>query len=247
MIQKKKLNEGLYDNFDPRKCEIIYYNHYQEDWGEEGDEDITDLYNILIYDINGNIAYDEDGLLLTELDDLLGDDISYMIWHNEGEENTDPQLKRRYPYVLRNLEENNFKNIDEAVEFFFGESLCQYYPNMHGYIMQDGTCIALGEYTDHNEICKIPQINNKWEFVALGNIRCSNSSFDLIQKPTMEQKRALRKLIANSTDLTVDIFSSNKDTPLTSAIYYGESDPDFVLGQIDRFFNEGIKLRGNYL
>lgn len=239
------LSEGLYDNFDPRDCEIIYYKHYQEDWGEDGDEDIQDLYDILIYDMNGSIIYDEDGLLLTEVDDLLGDDISYLIYYNKGEENTNPELKKYYPYVLRNFNKYEYNNIDEAIKHLFRDNLCDYYPNMHGYILEDGTCIALGN-ADHNEICRIPQINDKWEFIAMGNIRCSNSSFDLIQMPTAEQRRVLRKLIANSNDLAVDIFSAEKDIPLTSAMYRGEPDPNFVLGQIDRFFNDGIKLSGSY-
>lgn len=263
MIQKKKitesklndiieesiiriLNEGLYDNFDPRDCDIIYYNHYQENWGDEDNEDdIENIYDILIYDMNHTIIYENEGLLGYELEDLLGEDIANMIINNEGGYNLNPALKNIYSFVLTDFNEHTFGDANEDARQIFRSQLCDYYPNLHGYIMQDGTCISLG-YEDHNTICKIPQINDKWEFVALGNIRCSNSSFDLIQKPTMAQKRVLRKLIANSTDLTVDIFSSNKNVPLTSAIYYGESDPDFVLGQIDRFFNEGIKLKGNY-
>ena len=234
----------MYDNFDPRDADIIYYNHYQEDWGDEDEEDVQDLYDISIYDMYGYVIYEGDGLLNYELVDLLGDNISYMIIDNKGEQNTNPTNKQYYPYVLRDFNKYEYSNIEETVKQIFKNYLCDYYPNMHGYIMQDGTCISLG-YNDHNEICRIPQINDKWEFVALGNIRCGNSSFDLIQKPTSEQKKALRKLIANSNDLTVDIFSKDENMPLTSAMYKGESDPNYVLGQIDRFFTQGIKLTGN--
>mgnify|MGYP003293272416 CR=1 FL=1 len=88
-------------------------------------------------------------------------------------------------------------------------------------------------------------INDKFEFIALGNIRCSENFFDLIQPPTYEQKICLRKLIANAEDLSVDIYSENGDETLTSAIYYGKVDPSVVLSQINRFFREGVKLNPN--
>ena len=243
--QLSLLREGLYDDFDVRDADIIYYNHYQEDWGDEEEPDIQDLYNILIYDMDGNTIYENDGLLIYELDDILGEDISSMIYNNESEPNTNQQLNKYYPYRLNYINSHEFGDVNETAKQLFKNQLTEYYPNLHGYIMEDGTCIDLGG-DDHNTICKIPQINDKWEFIALGNIRCSNSFFDLIQEPTREQKYALRKLIANSNDLSVDIFSEDSDSPITSAIYYGSPNPSYVLGEIDRFFNEGINLRGGY-
>lgn len=239
------LNEGLYDNFSVEDADIIYYNKYQENWGDDEEEDMKDVYNILIYDMDGNQIYEEDGLLSYELDDLLGEDISYKICNNEGEINRNQQLKQYYPYCLSDFNSHTFGDINETAKKLFKNQLCDYFPNLHGYIMQDGTCINLG-YDDHNTICKIPQINDKWEFIALGNIRCSESFFDLIQEPTYQQKLALRKLIANSNDLSVDIFSEDSDSPLTSAIYNGNPEPSYVLGEISRFFDEGIKLQGGY-
>ena len=241
--EENLLKEGLYDDFDVRDADVIYYNHYQEDWGDE--EDIQDLYDILIYDMDGNIIYENDGLLLYELDDILGKDISYMIYNNESEPNTDSFLSKNYPYRLNYINSHEFGDVNETAKQLFKNQLTEYYPNLHGYIMEDGTCIDLGG-DDHNTICKIPQINDKWEFIALGNIRCSNSFFDLIQEPTREQKYALRKLIANSNDLSVDIFSEDSVSPLTSAIYRGTPNPSYVLGEIERFFDEGINLQGGY-
>ena len=243
--QLSLLREGLYDDFDVRDADIIYYNHYQEDWGDEEEPDIQDLYNILIYDMDGNTIYENDGLLLYELDDILGEDISSMIYNNESEPNTNQQLNKYYPYRLNYINSHEFGDVNETAKQLFKNQLTEYYPNLHGYIMEDGTCIDLGG-DDHNSICKIPQIDDKWEFIALGNIRCSNSFFDLIKEPTREQKYALRKLIANANDLSVDIFSEDSDSPITSAIYYGSPNPSYVLGEIDRFFNEGMNLRGGY-
>ena len=243
--QLSLLREGLYDDFDVRDADIIYYNHYQEDWGDEEEPDIQDLYNILIYDMDGNTIYENDGLLIYELDDILGEDISSMIYNNESEPNTNQQLNKYYPYRLNYVNSHEFGDVNETAKQLFKNQLTEYYPNLHGYIMEDGLCIDLGG-DDHNSICKVPQIDDKWEFIALGNIRCSNSFFDLIKEPTREQKYALRKLIANANDLSVDIFSEDSDSPITSAIYYGSPNPSYVLGEIDRFFNEGINLRGGY-
>ena len=244
MGESKIIKEGLYDNFDIRDADIIYYNHYQEDWGDEEEPDIQDLYNILIYDMDGNTIYENDGLLLYELDDILGENISSMIYNNESEPNTNPQLNKYYPYRLNYINSHEFGDVNETAKQLFKNQLTEYYPKLHGYIMQDGTCIDLGE-DDHNTITKIPQINDKWEFVELGNIRCLKDSFDLIQEPTREQKYALRKLIANSNDLTIDIYSKDSDYVLTSARYIGNLNPSYILGQIDRFFDEGINLIGN--
>lgn len=243
--EEKLLKEGLYDDFDVRDADIIYYNHYQEDWGDEEEPDIQDLYDILIYDMDGNIIYENDGLLIYELDDILGEDISYMIYNNESEPNTDSFLSKNYPYRLNYINSHEFGDVNETARQLFKNQLTEYYPKLHGYIMQDGTCIDLGD-DDHNTITKIPQINDKWEFVELGNIRCLKDSFDLIQEPTREQKYALRKLIANSNDLTIDIYSKDSDYVLTSARYIGNLNPSYILGQIDRFFDEGINLQGGY-
>lgn len=243
--QLSLLREGLYDDFDVRDADIIYYNHYQEDWGDEEEPDIKDLYNILIYDMDGNTIYENDGLLIYELDDILGEDISSMIYNNESEPNTNQQLNKYYPYRLNYINSHEFGDVNETAKQLFKNQLTEYYPNLHGYIMEDGTCIDLGG-DDHNSICKVPQIDDKWEFIALGNIRCSNSFFDLIKEPTREQKYALRKLIANANDLSVDIFSEDSDSPITSAIYYGSPNPSYVLGEIERFFDEGINLQGGY-
>lgn len=245
VIEEEMISEGLYDNFDVRDADIIYYNHYQEDWGDEEEPDMQDLYDILIYDMDGNTIYENDGLLLYELDDILGEDISSMIYNNESEPNTNPQLSKYYPYRLNYINSHEFGNVNETAKQLFKNQLTEYYPKLHGYIMQDGICIDLGD-DDHNTITKIPQINDKWEFVALGNIRCLKDSFDLIQEPTREQKYALRKLIANSNDLTIDIYSKDSDYVLTSARYIGNLNPSYILGQIDRFFDEGINLQGGY-
>lgn len=243
--QLQLLREGLYDNFDVRDIDVIYFNSYQEDWGDEEEPDIQDLYNIIIYNMDGNVIYENDGLTYDELDELLGNEIAFKIYMNDCEINRNPQLSEYYPYRLNYINSHEFGDANETAKQIYKNQLTEYYPNLHGYIMEDGLCIDLGG-DDHNSICKVPQIDDKWEFIALGNIRCSNSFFDLIKEPTREQKYALRKLIANANDLSVDIFSEDSDSPITSAIYYESPNPSYVLGEIDRFFNEGINLRGGY-
>ncbi len=239
---KKIIKEGLYDDFNIEDADIIYFNKYQENWADEGEEeDLHVMYDVLIYDIDGNIIYEDNNLSEYELDELVGDDISYIIWKGEYQKNTNATLKQNYPFCLQDFNTHDFGDPNESALKIFKNNLTDYHPDLHGYIMQDGTCISLG-YEDHNIITKIPNINDKYDFIALGNIRCSSNFFDLIKYPTSAQKRVLRKLIANADDLSVDIYDANNDTPLTSALYRGKIEPTYVLNQIDRFFSDGIGL-----
>lgn len=230
---KNIITEGLYDNFDITDADVILYKVC------DVDEDNADLYYVIVYDMDGNIIYEEYDLYLHELEDILGNEISQMIADGVGNPYTNGLLR------LTDFNSHEFGDVNETAKKLFKNNLTEYYPKLHGYIMQDGTCIDL-EYDDHNIITKIPQINDKFEFIALGNIRCSDNFFDLIVEPTYAQEKALRKLIANSYDLSVDIFDSEDNMPLTSAMYYGKPDPSYVLNEIERYFNEGIKLQGGY-
>ena len=60
--------------------------------------------------------------------------------------------------VIRSYKKGDviFPRIDIAKEMF-RHHLTEYYNGLHGYIMQDGTCIELG-CDDHNTICRIPQL-----------------------------------------------------------------------------------------
>ena len=232
---QQQLIKESYKDFSITNIESIYYQI-----NEETDE-FEESYDVNAYDYDGNTIFEEYELSSFDLYRMLGETIGNKIINHEGHYN---QMNNNYHLMSDDFQTYEFKDANDAAKQLFNQSLTEYYPNLHGYIMTDGECIDLG-YNDHNTITRIPDINDKFEFIALGNIRCSNSTFDLIQPPTYEQKQCLRKLIANSVDLSVDIFDENGTYPLTSVMYRGKVEPSIVLGQIDRFFREGIKLNPN--
>ena len=240
--QLQLLREGLYDGFEIGEVDRIYYNIRFEPYDDDEDYEEDEGYfyvDLTAYDYNGETVYecyDED---IDNLKSILGETIIQAMLNKKGYFNGSSDR-----YCLDMCDYQNFSSIDDAINGIFKSNLTEYYPKLHGYILTNGMCIDLG-HNDHNSICALPQINDKFEFIALGNIRCSSNFFDLIKKPTYEQKQCLRKLIANSTDLSVDIFDENGKTILTSVVYRGEVSPSVVLNQIDRFFGEGIKLNPN--
>lgn len=220
------------DDLNKYSIESIYYHFYD-------DEDGKEVYDVTAYDMDGNIVVDETELSSFMLDEYFFDDTTYQIMDHEGVYNHNTGL-----YCLKVEPKYENMDIDELTRQIFKNHLTEYHPGLHGYILTDGVCIDLG-YDDHNSICSIPTIDDKFEFIALGNIRCSSNFITLIQRPTHQQKLCLRKLIANAEDLSVDIYGVNNDLPLTSVLYHGKVDPSIVLGQIDRYFIEGIKLNPN--
>lgn len=235
------LREGRYDGFEIGEAERIYYSIRFEPYDEEDYEEDEGWYcvDVTVYDYNGEIVYecyDED---IDNLKPIFGETIIQAMMNKEGHSDGSSD-----EYCLYMCDYQSFSSIDDAINGIFKNNLTEYYPRLHGYILTNGMCIDLG-HKDHNSICGLPQINDKFEFIALGNIRCSSNFFDLIKKPTYEQKQCLRKLIANTTDLSVDIYDENGDTLLTSVVYRGQVPPSVVLNQIDRFFNEGVGLSPN--
>ena len=226
---QQQLIKESYNDYPLDNIESIYYRFYD-------DEDGHEVYDVTAYDMDGNMVFNETEVSGYEVDDYFGEEIGYQIYDHQGVLNPNNGL-----YLLKC--ESPYKNmgIDEIAKKMFSKRLTEYYTNFRGYIMQDGTCIDFYD-NDHNYICNIPGIDDKYEFIALGNIRCGDNFFDLIQYPTYEQKLCLRKLIANAEDLSIDIYDENGDMPLTSAVYHGKVEPSIVLGQIDRFFSDGVKL-----
>ena len=220
------------DELNKYAIETIYYRFYD-------DEDGREVYDVTAYDKDGDIVVDETENPSWMLDEYFFEDTTYQIMDHEGTYNPNTGL-----YCLKVDSHYENMDIDELTKQIFKKHITEYYLGFRGYIMQDGTCIDFYA-DDHNYICNVPGINDKYEFIALGNIRCADNFFDLIQYPTYEQKQILRKLIANAEDLSVDIYDENGDMPLTSAVYYGKVNPSVILGQIDRFFGEGIKLNPN--
>jgi hypothetical protein len=97
--------------------------------------------------------------------------------------------------------------------------------------------------SEHNEICMIPGVNSKFDFIEMGNIRLLPNSIDIGAEPTSEQRDVLRRAIASYADeeLYLDIYQGKSSI----GAHYIHPDWRYVMGEIDRFYSEGIKPQGN--
>jgi len=117
----------------------------------------------------------------------------------------------------------------------------EYYKGCRGFILTNGVIV----YTpaEHNMVSQINGIRGTFDFIKKGNIRILNQSIDLSKPPTPEQREVLRKVIASysNEELYVDIMDGNGECGST----YVKPDWRYVMGEIDRYFSEGIRPRGN--
>ena len=116
-----------------------------------------------------------------------------------------------------------------------------YFKDCRGFILTNG--IVVYTESEHNEICRIPNINNKFDFIRMGNIRVLPQSIDIGAAPTSEQRSVLRKAIASyaNEELYLDIYQGKSSI----GTHYVQPDWRYVMGEIDRFFSEGIRPQGN--
>ena len=116
-----------------------------------------------------------------------------------------------------------------------------YFKDCRGFILTNG--VVVYTESEHNEICRIPNINNKFDFIRMGNIRVLPQSIDIGAAPTSEQRSVLRKAIASyaNEELYLDIYQGKSSI----GAKYIQPDWRYVMGEIDRFFSEGIRPQGN--
>ena len=116
-----------------------------------------------------------------------------------------------------------------------------YFKDCRGFILTNG--VVVYTESEHNEICRIPNINNKFDFIRMGNIRVLPQSIDIGDRPTSEQRDVLRRAIACYADeeLYLDIYQEKSSI----GAHYIHPDWRYVMGEIDRFYSEGIKPQGN--
>ena len=116
-----------------------------------------------------------------------------------------------------------------------------YFKGCRGFILTNGVIV----YTpmEHNEVSRINGIKGTYDFLRKGNIRLLDRSIDIALKPTQEQRNVLRQVIASYSDgdLYLDLFTENNYI----GVQYHEANYQYVLGEIDRWFAQGIKPQGN--
>ncbi|MCF0218712.1 MAG: hypothetical protein HUK14_02935, partial [Muribaculaceae bacterium] len=113
-----------------------------------------------------------------------------------------------------------------------------YFKGVRGFVLSDGTII--NTEMEHNKITSIPGIDDKFQFVKLGNIRILDSAINLSDIPTDEQKKVIRRVVADNADgeLYVDMFGKDGSS---YGVKYTNPDYNRVINDIRRYYNEGIK------
>lgn len=117
----------------------------------------------------------------------------------------------------------------------------EYYKDCRGFILTNGVVVYTN--SEHNEICKLKNVNSKFDFIRMGNIRVLPQSIDIGAKPTSEQRDVLRRAIASYADeeLYLDIYEGKSSI----GAKYVRPNWRFVMGEIDRYYSEGIKPQGD--
>ena len=230
---------------------IVYYVSEVEDENYDDDDDNNETsthfeYDIELYDINDNLLYSIDRLIFDEVWDLLGQELAVKISNGEG------YTKDNYCYRIEdllycNIDDSNVNEVNAQSKKMF-EYSDSYVGGDRGYILTDGIILEFGPNIDHASISRVGN-QTIGSFLSLGNIRIGENSIELACEPTYEQKQQIRRMINHYSDdvLYVDIIqyqgSGMYGNTVTSATYHH---PNYnkVMGEINRYFDEGIKLRG---
>ena len=255
----KNINEGYsynrLSNIDLSEVGLVEYEWYfDEDEYREWLQDceLTDseevrnqyyteevTYGVEYFDNETYHYMDGDqNLLYDDLDDLFGKDMAKQMLQNcienGGGKFETYELYEKNSYDLTNSNELN----DIAMKLFrHGE----YYKDCRGFILSNGIIV----YTpnEHNEICMIPGVKTKFDFIRMGNIRVLPNSIDIGSEPTHEQEEVLRQVISSyaNEELYLDIFNGSSEI----GVKYVTPNWRYVIGEIDRYYSEGIKPQGN--
>ena len=152
---------------------------------------------------------------------------------------------------------------DEKTEDVFNRAIEEYGTTSSsrraGYMLPDGRYLDFSEgqgyrVTDHRNvgIAYEGTADEGWkymyDFMSRGAIRMKPEAdgFELAVRPTPEQKRTLYRFIGERDgNVMVDIL--NPETDQIESAEYEDANPSMVLGEIDRFFNDGIIPQGNVM
>ena len=228
----EEYNEWLVDNelTDSEQSRIEYFTDVIE-------------YEVTYYDNETYHVMECDySVMYSDLEELFGEKMAETIlsecMKNGKYEFETYELYADNSYDLSNPQEVN----DIAVKLF---SHGDYYKDCRGFILSNGVVV----YTpnEHNEICMIPGVDSKFQFIEMGNIRLLPNSIDIGAEPTYEQEEVLREVIASyaEEELYLDIFDKHSEI----GVKYTNPDWRYVMGEINRYYSEGIKPQGhdNYI
>ena len=177
-----------------------------------------------------------------------------------------PIIKENGPKSIWNMDASGNESIefniaDENTNDVFNRAIEEYgitsSSRKAGYMLPDGRYLDFSEGSDRRTqdhrnvgIAYEDTVDEKYkymvDFMKRGAIRMKPESdgFELIVEPTPEQRRVLRQFIASRDgNVMVDIYDPVEDETISAE--YTDVSPSMVLGEIDRYFREGIKPQGN--
>ena len=221
-----------------------YEEYLQDNEMENSQESLLEYINDMVtFDVNfiDNETYHQfasANMTLDEISNEYGEELANIVLSECMKDGKGYiETSTLYDNVKVNLNNPNELNNIAKTMLRHGE----YFKGCRGFILSDGTIV----YTpnEHNECTKINGVKDKFHFIRLGNIRILPNSIDIGKEPTYQQKNVLRQVISsysNGDELYLDIFDEHN---VISAKY---KNPQwrYVLGEIERYYNEGIKPMG---
>ena len=178
-----------------------------------------------------------DNVYYDDLEDLFGERMAETILKNCIEDGSG-HFDTEELYYDDNFDINSPSELDDMAMKVLRHG--EYYKDCRGFILSNGVVV----YTDmeHNEVTRIPGINDKFQFITLGNIRLLDHSIDIGKEPTNQQWNVLKQVLRtyDGEELYLDIFHNNSEI----GAHYPVCNPNYVLGEITRFYSEGIKPQG---
>jgi len=227
-FDEDEYNEWLADN-ELTDSEETRHEYYVNEVTYE--VEYCDNYSQHTMDVDQNVSY-------SDLEELFGENMAEKILSNcikygEGKFETF-EMYEDSDYDVNNPQELN----DIAVKLF---SHGEYYKDCRGFILTNGVVI----YTpsEHNEITILNNVNDKFDFVRMGNIRVLPNSINIYTEPTYEQELVLRDVIDSYSDDELFLDICNKDD--CCGVRYDHPNWRYVLGEIERYYSEGIRPQGN--
>lgn len=235
-------------NIDLKRVESIVYTPENipsiedfdtEDYDSEQEmrDDMLSCYEFSVdfYDILGNqMNYGFIYLSYSDVCDIFGENIANKMINNEG-------IKRggmSYELTIgvnRTPKSLSLEDVGEVAKQIL-PVVNEYYKGCRGFILYDGTII--NTELEHNQCSNIDGINGTFDFIRLGNIRILRDSIDVWKEPTKQQRNTLRIIINHFINDTLYLDIDN------NPVKYFNPDYRQVLGDIDRYFSDGIKPLG---
>lgn len=154
-------------------------------------------------------------------------------------EDGEGSFETRELYEGDTVDINDSNSVSEYAKKVFRHG--EYHDGARGFILPDEVMI----YTEweHNAVASIPNVNDKFQFIRMGNVRVLPQSIDIGKEPTEEQYGVIRQIAAaySNDTLYLDLFTPNGEI---GAVYQC-ANPNYVVGEIKRYYSEGIRPQGS--